>query len=190
VLPVRRRWQVLAGTLVGLAVTVTLMTPLRQRVVSKLLRSERGGVNVILTGRLDAWRVATRVLVEHPLGTGHGTFRAEYVPTKLALLDEGQEFFQGHIHPTFSQAHNEVLQVGAEWGWPGILLLLGAIYGMVRRLAKRRVAAEDEGLIWALGSCIALLSLAHFPWHLALTSYPILLLTALTLRSEAVPCDE
>ncbi|MBZ0112934.1 MAG: O-antigen ligase family protein [Thermoanaerobaculia bacterium] len=190
VLPARRRWQVLVGTVAGLVLTVTLVTPLRERIVSKVLRSERGGFNVILTGRLDAWRVATRVLLDHPLGTGHGTFRAEYVPTKLALLKEGEVFYRGHLYPTFSQVHNEVLQVGAEWGWPGLLLLTWALLGLTRRLTRRQIAADDEGVIWALGSCIVLLSLAHFPWHLALTSYPILLLTALILRSEAASCDE
>ena len=177
------------GLLLVCVLTVVLATPLRERLVQKVERAEVAGLNYVLTGRLDAWQVALRILEDHPLGAGQGTYRALYVPTKLQLLDEGETFYRGHIYPTFSQAHNELLQAGAEWGWPGLALLGWILILLVHRL-RYRVSTTDQTILWGGLGALTVLSLAHFPFHLALTGYPALLFLALSFKSEREPCEE
>lgn len=180
-----RRWigRGLVGLAAGGLIALAAVEPLRDRVVAKLARGVSGDLNFVLSGRLDAWRVASHLLVEHPwTGVGLGAYRAEFAETKLALLDEGVKFYPGHTFPTFTYAHNELLQVGAETGWPGLLALGWALAALLRGLRRLDLEPPRRGLLFGALAAVAVLSLGHFPFHLALTAVPCLLVLAWALR--------
>lgn len=171
----------LAGGAVLAAVLVLAVTPLRERVAGKLRGLAEGDLNEVLTGRLDGWRAAVWMTEQHPLtGVGHGAYLPEYAPAKLALLDRGVKFLPGQNTPMFSNAHNEFLEVGAEWGIPGLLALawaLWVLFGAVRRAPER-----DRPLVASGLAALAVLSLAYFPFRVAILAFPAILFLAWVLR--------
>lgn len=187
ILPRKRRLPVLAGLVVGAVALVALVAPLRERVVSLSQQFAKGEINVVLTGRLDPWHVAVRQLQDHPLlGVGHGAFEASFAETKLDLVDEGVRFFPGQAQVMFDTAHNEVLQVGAEWGVLGLLALgwaLWVVFVQIHRLPSD-TGKRDRALAWAGLASLAVLSVTSFPFHLALTAYPALLFFAWVLSPD------
>jgi O-antigen ligase len=180
-LPRRKVLAGLAAAAVVATVLVLAVAPLRVRVEGKLRGLAEGDLNEVLTGRLDGWRAALWMMGEHPLaGVGHGAYLPEYVPAKLALLDRGVEFLPGQVTPVFGNAHNEVLNAGAEWGIPGLLALAWGLW-VVFRTARAR-AGEDRALAWSGLTGLAVLSMAYFPFHVAMVAFPALLFLAWVLR--------
>jgi O-antigen ligase len=190
-LPPRRSLQLAAGVLAAVVLVGALVTPMRTRVLAKAAEAAAGDWNAVLTGRVDAWRVALWMLGEHPwTGVGQGAYRAAFVEAKLALATAGAEFYPHHIFPTFANAHNEVLEAGAEWGVPGLLALTLAMVVLLRtllRASRRPPPAErlHRSLAWSGLTAWLLLSLAHFPLRIALTGFPALLFLAWALRWSA-----
>jgi O-antigen ligase len=182
VLPRRRAALLLGGGAALALVLVLAVAPLRSRVVTKVKQAAQGDWNGVLTGRLDGWRAAVWMLREHPwTGVGQGAFRPEFVPAKLALLDRGVQFYPSQLTPVFANAHNEVLEAGADWGVPGLLALAWALW--VLFTAVRRRAPDGERALAAAGvAALAILSLAHFPFRIALVGYPAIVFLAWVLR--------
>ncbi|MFL6290294.1 MAG: O-antigen ligase family protein [Thermoanaerobaculia bacterium] len=182
-LPRRKVLAGLAAAAVVAAVLVLAVAPLRVRVAGKLRGLAQGDLNEVLTGRLDGWRAALWMMGEHPLaGVGHGAYLPEYMPAKLALLDRGVEFLPGQRTPVFSNAHNEFLEAGAEWGIPGLLALAWGLW--VVFCAARARGQNDRALAWSGLAALAVLSLAYFPLRVALVAFPALLFLAWVLRPE------
>lgn len=180
VLPRRRTVVLLAGGAVALVLLVTLVAPLRGRVTEKLGQLQRGEVNVVLTGRLDGWRAALWMAGRHPLlGVGHGAYVSEFADARLALEERGVRFYRKHREPLFANAHDEYLEVAAEWGLIGVVALAWAVWLLLA--AARRVATgapRDAALAWGGLATVAVLALAHFPLRVALSGFPALLLLA------------
>ena len=167
---------------------VVLVAPLRSR-VETLVRAATigGGLNEVLTGRLDAWWVAERLLQEHPLaGVGFGGYRAEFAAAKLRLMSEGVPFFAGHLNPSFANAHNEYLEVGADLGWPGLLAMAWGIALVLRAAwrARRHLSPADRALSWGALVALALLALAYFPFRLGPVAFPALAFLAWLFANE------
>lgn len=194
-LPRRRAAFALAAVVGAALLLVFAVSPLRDRAGQAMARAVDGQVNVLLTGRLDGWRSALWMFGEEPLaGVGPGAYVAEFNEAKLALLDRGVPFYQQHEQPTFANAHNEVLEVAAEWGVPGVAALLWALWVLVaavRRVGRRalgargsaaREAHSDAALARGGLAVLGILALAHFPFRLAITGYPALLWLAWLLR--------
>ena len=111
--------------------------------------------------RLEQWRLAERLIEQRPLrGWGIAGYRA----AKQAMVDAGQ------AHPSVMQyghAHNEILDMWAKRGLPGLVALLlfyaiplYAFWPTPRRLAR---AGEDlRPRLLALRAAAALLPLAYF----------------------------
>lgn len=190
----RKRALVAAAAAAGLlAVGVMGLTPLRERVMKKVKEIEQGDVNLLLTGRLDGWRVAAFQFSQHPwIGVGHGAYRPEFARAKLALVGRGVEFLRNQPNPTFANAHNEYLEVAAEWGVPGLLALGWALWvvGRSARRLEREDGRETGALAWAGLAGLGLLALASFPFRLALTAFPALLFLAWLLRPGPLPGAE
>jgi len=188
------------------ALLVLAVPPLRGRVVEKAGRLAQGDWNSFLTGRLDGWRTAAWMLGQHPLtGVGQGGFEAEFIPAKLALLDGGTRFFENAVDVTFENAHNEILDVGADLGVPGLLALgwgIWVLVGALRRgIPERAGGAErdEEGdgeerprlaLAWGGTAALALLSLFQFPFRIALPAFPALLFLAWVFSGGALSPGE
>lgn len=169
------------------AVLVLAVAPLRGRVAGKLGELRSGDLNTVLTGRLDGWRAAVWMLGEHPLaGVGHGAYRPEFVPAKLALLERDVPFYERHEQPVFANAHNEYLEVAAEWGLPGLVALGWGIWCLAAAARRTGSAGDpDRALAWAGLAGVAVLALAHFPFRIALVAFPALLFLAWICRRGA-----
>ena len=188
----RRRALAIAGGIAAVGVVLVLvLAPLRQRVGGKLSAAVGGDLNSVLTGRLDGWRTALWMLEEHPLaGVGHGAFRAAFAPARLELVDQGVKFFRSQENVIFANAHNEYLEAAAEWGVPGVLALAWALYVLLRQMrrlpgsggavagAAPAARSSDAAVAWAGVTVYAVMSIAFFPFRIALTAYPALLLLA------------
>lgn len=183
-MPRRRAFLVLGGGAVAAALLVAAVSPLRERVLEKTRQATGGDWNGVLTGRLDGWRTAVWMLTEHPLtGVGHGAYRTEYVPAKLALLNQGVAFYPPLSNVGFANAHNEFLEAGADWGIPGLVALawgLGVLFVALLRFPGNRALA------WAGVLSLAVLSLADFPFRVALVAFPALLFLSWILQPPPV----
>lgn len=184
-LPRRRLLVALAAGALAMLLLVAAVPPLRQRVTEKARQAVSGDLNAVLTGRLDGWRTAVWMLARHPLtGVGHGAYRPEFVPAKLALMDQGVSFYPELTQVGFANAHNEYLEVGAEWGVPGLLALAWGLWGLLQALRRERGTGE-RALAWAGTAALAVLSLVDFPFRVALVAFPALLFLSWVLRTEA-----
>jgi hypothetical protein len=182
-LPRRRAAALLAAGVVTAALLAAVVPPLRQRFAEKAAGVARGDWNKVLTGRLDGWRTALWMLREHPLaGVGHGAYQPEFVPAKLALLDRGVRFFPDQNLVGFANAHDEYLEVGAEWGLPGLLALGWGLWVLLGALRRNGGEPEDRALAWAGTAALAALSLVDFPFRIALVAFPALLFLSWVLR--------
>jgi O-antigen ligase len=190
--PPRRAVALVGAGAVGLTLLVLVAAPLRERAERSVAAVREGRLNHALTGRLDGWRVAGRLFAEHPLaGVGHGAYRAEFTATKLALIAEGVEFYPGHVNPTFVNAHNELLEVGADLGWPGILALVagsGVLFRAVWRL--RRVGSAEAAFGWAGLLAVASIAMAQFPFRLGASAFPWIAFFAWALATSAAVAEE
>ncbi len=168
--------------------------PLVERLELKLAYLD--DANHLLTGRLDGWRAAWWMLGEHPLtGVGQGVYGNEFANTKLELAAAGTPFYAYHTDAHFVSAHNELLEVAAECGWPGLLALVWGLgifgHALGRRVAEMRQAtpeatpeeADESVLAAGYFSAMLVLALFNFPFHLAIVAYPALLLASGVLAS-------
>ena len=172
-LPRRRAAALLAGGIVALVLVVAVVPALRQRFLEKA-RAATVDLNWFLSGRLDGWRTAAWMLRQHPwTGVGHGAYRPEFVPAKLALLDRGVAFFPGQTQVVFANAHDEYLEAAAEWGIPGLLVLAWGLWVLLGVL--RRTPAGERPLAWAGIAALTMLCVAYFPFRVALVAFPFLL---------------
>jgi O-antigen ligase len=192
----RRTFLLAAGALAVSAAVLTLAGPLRPRAVEKLDELRRGEINNVLTGRLDGWRAGLLMMRRHPsAGVGHGAFVAEFAPAKLELLARGVPFFERQLTSIFSSAHNEAIEVGAEWGVPGLLAFLGASVALMR--SARRVvmgagsgSRGDAALAAAGLVSFGALAMASVPFRIALTGYQAVVFAAWVLAAgERAPAS-
>jgi O-antigen ligase len=181
----RRRAAALLAAALAAALGIAAVPPLRQRVLEKAQALSQGEWNWLLSGRLDGWRTAVWMLREHPLaGVGQGAYGAEFAPAKLALMDRGARFFAGLKEPSFANAHNELLEAGAEWGIPGLLAVAWALWVLLAALRRAGRTPEDRALGWAGTAALGILSLADFPFRIALVAFPALLFLSWVLSVE------
>lgn len=188
-LPRRRTVPALAGAVGLAAVLILAVAPLRERALEKGRQALQGDLNAVLTGRLDGWNAAAWMLREHPLtGVGHGGYRPEFIPAKTALMARGVDFYPGQNQVVFANAHNEILEAGADWGIPGLLALTWGLWGLLATLRRIPGRGEpDTALAWAGVSALAVLSLAHFPFRIALIAYPAVLFLSWVFRQGDRP---
>ena len=196
-LPRRLSFAVFGGGAVLALVLVLAVAPLRSRVLAKVEEARQGDWNAVLTGRLDGWRAAVWMFREHPwTGVGHGAYLPEFVPAKLALLDRGTTFYTQQVQPVFANAHNEILEVAAEWGIPGLVALGWGLWTLFAALRRGALSPSGDGtsgayaLAWAGTAALAVLCLAHFPFRLALVAFPALLFLGWVFRRGDSPARE
>jgi O-antigen ligase len=155
VMPRRRSFALLGGGLACALLLVALVPPLRMRAAAKLAQARQGDWNAVLTGRLDGWRAAAWMLREQPVaGVGQGAFRAEFVPAKVALLDRGVRFYSGPQQGMFANAHNELLEVGADLGVPGLFALGWGLWVLVGALRSAGAAQGWEEAALSRGAAV------------------------------------
>ena len=132
--------------------------------------------------RLQMWQATARMVAAHPLrGVGAGAWEVE-IPT---YLDSGSQ-----LEPDY-YAHNEVLQLLAEYGlvgWLFVLALLAYLWRSASRTWRGRSTLPDAPeRAFALASLLALLlvSCAGFPLRLACTGAMLALSLSVLAASDA-----
>jgi O-antigen ligase len=154
----------LAGLGVALVAGVVVAGSLRPRVVAVVLVCAAAAVGYFgfagpshvtsgsSSGRADEWKLAARVAESHPIaGVGLGNYGV--VEPSYAT----QPFDLQHVQyvVTFRQrAHNTYLEVAAEMGIVGLLLIVGILAGAVRSAARelgRFALAADPFEMWVRG---------------------------------------
>jgi O-antigen ligase len=133
-------------------------------------------VNLASPDRTGALRAALRLVAEHPL-TGTGPGRADLR-------------WRGHDHGSqlYTYVHNEYLQVAAELGLVGLVLLAVLLVAIARRLWRARPTGSASAT-WA-GAVAATAAFAvhsgfDFDWHL-----PAIVLTVMLLVGLVLPAPE
>lgn len=186
-LPGRRTVAILGVAAILVAGAAITAAPLHDRILSKVEETRVGGLDGLLSGRLDGWKTALWMLGEHPLtGVGHGAYRAEFADAKINLHRQGEKFFVHQTQVFFANAHNDYLEAAAEWGLLGILAAGWAAWRLgkglrnqVRRLdAAGKAGRADATLLMAGMLALAIMLLTSFPLRIALVAYPYLLLTS------------
>jgi hypothetical protein len=176
-----RRWPVLA--LLGGVLVVGVAGLLATGGVGDAARTvTEARVNLASPDRTGAQHAALRLVAQHPL-TGTG-------PGHANLRWEGH----GHGAELFAYVHNEYLQVTAELGLVGLVLLAILLVAVARWLWRAR-ATGPSGATWA-GAVAALAAFAvhsgfDFVWHLPAVVLTVTLLVGVVLPApDAVPAHQ
>ena len=90
-------------------------------------------------GRLHIWNMECRAILNHPLGTGSGSFEGTYGAVQ-------EEFFRSRNRPAAivrvagcpDHSFNEYLGIGVEFGIPAMLLAIGIVAGCICVLLVKR----------------------------------------------------
>lgn len=164
-------------------------TPLRP--VRHLWERQSGAVRA-----WDLW-VGYEMWRDRPLfGVGLGGYKIHFVPSKPAFLasprGEGYRF----PFPRADQAHNEYVQVAAEMGLVGALVVIGGLGGLaylgLRRLGTQKDPRKRLELLLLGGGLIAILvhAVPTFPFHLPASSLAFVVLLALALSPRYGPVGD
>jgi O-antigen ligase len=174
----RRAALPLAAGVVGLAVAVVVVPPLRARVDRIAAEAHAGRWDDLTSNRLGAWAAALEMIRARPLtGMGPGAFGAEFVPHRLAAeLRWRTRFVIPTLTSTFSETHDDYLQAMAELGVPAGIAAIAALVGLLAALARRAGPAAPEATILLAILCGgAVAALTWFPFQRPATAVPLLL---------------
>jgi len=116
-----RWWLIgLAGVVVIMSVFTTVQSPIESP--GEMWEDNSGST------RTWFWLVGAEMFANHPItGVGVGNYKIDFFPYKaqFAVTERGQDF--NYPLKRVSQAHNDYLQAGAEFGGIGFLLLLSCL---------------------------------------------------------------
>jgi O-antigen ligase len=142
-----------AAGFVVLVLIVTLIAPARSMVTSTWHRVESVSAvssDVSISNHIDVWRVAIRMIEDHPfVGTGPETFPEEFPGYSQTVLSAAtvRYFEQFRVE----SPHDEVLAVASGAGIPAAIaylsVLFGVIYVQCRPTRRRRDAAIGLALL-------------------------------------------
>lgn len=128
----------------------------------------------LFSERLPAFLAATEMIRDHPLlGVGPGCFRYHFMTYRIALSGKYPAEWMRGWPMNWEAVHNDHLQVMAEAGLFGYLLLVASLGLLVRRVPAEPGpepgprAAFARALQWPLVTAIVLVCLAQFPLELA-----------------------
>jgi hypothetical protein len=161
------------------AVLVGTLVATRHAELSRAMRQIRSvRLTVNSTDRVDEWNATWRLIKDRPvLGVGPGQFLLVYTKRGATLTDR--------------YAHNEYLQLFAEEGAVGLILLAGGLVLLVAGLVRawRQHRPEAAGALAALGA-LGVHSAFDFLWHIpAVVLLPVAVI-CLALTPEPRPACE
>jgi|GEM_PF-6911469 len=146
--------------------------------------------------RRFVWHATVIMIKEHPfMGVGLGGFKQQYPEYQAKLLgrEEYPSYVQGSNVP---QAHNEFLQVWAEMGISGIIIVVWLVYAFfyhgITTLKRLKTPYMWKLAAGMLAGCFAVLvhAIASFPFHLASTASVFVPLCSLIAVMGAIESSE
>jgi O-antigen ligase len=151
-------------------------------------------VNPVTYARINMWKQAIQIILDHPLGVGIGLY--QYVYPERAFAVDGEIARYGKIAQT---PHSEFLQIGAELGVPGLLLFVVGLAAVARETfagLRTRMTRFHRGLAIGLAaSTVSLLAHAgvdsnlHEPAIALLLTFNVAVLCSLrsfSIRNEVL----
>jgi len=140
---------------------------------------------MLSAGRLDLSRDTLKMIVANPLGIGAGKYQ-----------DVFRQYQTFHTESLFDHAHNDYLEITAEWGilgslvfWVSIVLIL---ISAARAFAHHPIPARRGGLLACAGALFAILVHSTTDFNLQIPSNAMLFFSfvgialALTTRKGGV----
>ena len=156
--------------------------------IAKQLR--RGDLQSAVSGRLPAFIGAVEMFRDRPLlGTGPGTFKWLYMRYRLDQTGRYPPLWLEGMAGNFAEVHNDHLQIAAETGIPGYILLLTslAVIARSRQRPENSLATSfSDRLRLPIAVLIFIVMLAHFPLQTASARTAFLLFAAFSVT----PPDE
>ncbi len=175
-----RPWKQSLPILAALIAIVGLMfgtsAMLRKRFTSLVAAGRNRQYNELFSERLVPFLSAVDMIRSHPLtGVGPGCFKYHYMDERLALAHRYPASWTKSWPQNFAETHNDHLQVTAETGLPGYVLLLAAILLVGREMRAR---SGDDGIVrdrrtfagrlrLPLATAFFVVALAQFPLQIA-----------------------
>lgn len=137
----RRFWHYTAGGVIGVILLIQILIMLDPTAATRIASQVSGRENLTsLEHRALLWQSALAMLSDHGLtGVGMNLYRDFYVRNDYPV--------PGFDWWTAVHAHNEILQIGADLGFPGIFLFI-AIYAMTGYLLYYTWRYGDSGAQW------------------------------------------
>jgi tetratricopeptide (TPR) repeat protein len=101
-----------------------------------------GGVEALRHSKVELWPMVAETARAFPLsGMGRGAFEAAFPRYQTRPLLN-----------TLTHPENAVLQLGVEWGVPGLLLLALGMWGFVRLLRREQLGAAELAALAGVGA--------------------------------------
>ena len=186
-------WKPRLGLMIAIAAPIALaaallLGPSRERIDAYVESVRDGRWASLLSGRLVPFATAWQMFADDPLtGVGPGCFKLHYMQYRMELREEHPAFYvmASVASVNFGEVHNDHLQVLAETGAPGLLLMTAGFAVIAlrsRRRQGRSPSAEVARLLAApLAVLVAIMMLAQFPMQIAAPAYTCTLLGAVCL---------
>jgi tetratricopeptide (TPR) repeat protein len=187
---VRRRPLLWLGIITGAAVTVILLLPVTTPLgaVRDLWARKSGAI------RAWDWWVGYEMWKDFPLfGIGLGGYKIYFVPYKPKFLATPRGASYAFPFPRADQAHNEYVQVAAELGTFGFLVVVGGLILLIYLGFRRLSGLRDPQKKWELlllggGLITALVHAAPtFPFHLPASSLAFVVILGLAMSPRYGP---
>jgi tetratricopeptide (TPR) repeat protein len=187
---VRRRPLLWLGIITGAAVTVILLLPVTTPLgaVRDLWARKSGAI------RAWDWWVGYEMWKDFPLfGIGLGGYKIYFVPYKPKFLATPRGASYAFPFPRADQAHNEYVQVAAELGTFGFLVVVGGLILLIYLGFRRLSWLKDPQRKWELlllggGLITALVHAAPtFPFHLPASSLAFVVILGLAMSPRYGP---
>jgi len=151
------------------------------------------------SGAVRAWNlwVGYEMWRDRPLfGIGLGGYKIHFVPYKPEFLSSPRGAHYAFPFPRADQAHNEYVQVAAEMGTFGVIVLLTGL-GLVGYLGLRRVSAQRDPrkrleLLLLGGGLVAFLvhAVPTFPFRLPASGLAFVVILGLALSPRYGPVGD
>jgi O-antigen ligase len=179
----RRAILPLASAAVALAALTLAFAPTRSRLLRAAQAASQGDWNRALTARAAPWLAATEMIRSRPvLGVGPGNFGAEFIPARLSAEARVHRrlVVPGVPRNSFTQAHNDYLDLAATAGIPAALMAVSAFALLLGRLAAR--GGPDRAWIAATLGTGAVAAIVWFPFQIPTVALWLLLLCGAGFR--------
>ncbi len=189
-----RRFALLWVPAIGLVVAaIVLLLPVTTPLpaVRQLWERQSGAIRA-----WDLW-VGYEMWRDRPLfGVGLGGYKIHFVPYKPAFLSSPRGADYAFPFPRADQAHNEYVQVAAEMGSFGLIVLLAGLgllgYFGLRRVGTQRDPRKRLELLLLGGGLITFLvhAVPTFPFHLPASSLAFVVVLGLALSPRYGPVGD
>lgn len=137
--------------------------------------------------RAQDWLIAAEMFEDHPItGVGLGHYKLNFIASKADFRATPRgEAFADYI-PRAAQAHNEYIQLGAELGIVGLVMLFGSLATLAVSLWIRLKHSDENHRIALLLLTMGILaflahSLVSFPGHVVGSSLELVVFCGLAL---------